>query len=60
MPKIKKSTITNNNNSDIIYPKTSADMVNYDSNKTLKEQLDFIDTELNKIRIQIENDKNSS
>ena len=60
MPKIKKSTITNNNNSDIIYPKTSADMVNYNSNKTLKEQLDFIDTELNKIRIQIENDKNSS
>ena len=60
MPKIKKSTITNNNNSDIIYPKTSADMINYDSNKTLKEQLDFIDTELNKIRIQIENDKNSS
>lgn len=60
MSKIKKSTIINNNNSDIIYPKTSADMVNYDSNKTLKEQLDFIDTELNKIRIQIENDKNSS
>lgn len=51
---IKKTVIKNKGNSNSIYPRTSADMVNYNNSKTVKDELEYIDNQLDFIESKIQ------